>query len=94
MGHQSEELMLSLTRLSRVLILVCLATVSASAQAADPFVGTWTLHVPKSNTTFKSGTTIVETVGDGIRTRPTWSERTARRITSRGRRRTTAGTIP
>jgi hypothetical protein len=60
--------MLSSTRLSRVLILACLASVSAAAQAVDPFVGTWTLNVPKSQTAFKSGTTIVEAVGEGIRT--------------------------
>jgi hypothetical protein len=57
-----------MTRLSRVLVLVCLATVSATAQAADPFIGTWTLNVSKSNTAFKSGRTIVEAEGDGIRT--------------------------
>ncbi len=57
-----------MTWLSRVLVLSCLATVSATAQSADPFVGTWTLNVPKSNTAFKSGRTIVEAEGDGIRT--------------------------
>jgi hypothetical protein len=57
-----------MTRLSRVLVLVCLATVSATAQAADPFIGTWTLNVLKSNTAFKSGRTIVEAEGNGIRT--------------------------
>ena len=57
-----------MTRLSRVLVLVCLAIVSATAQAADPFIGTWTLNVSKSNTAFKSGRTIVEAEGDGIRT--------------------------
>jgi hypothetical protein len=55
-----------MTWLSRVLVLSCL--VSVTAQAADLFVGTWTLNVPKSNTTFKSGKTIVEAAGDGIRT--------------------------
>jgi hypothetical protein len=60
--------MSSLPRLSGVLVLACLAIVSVAAQAADPFVGTWTLNVPKSNTAFKSGTTIVEVVGDGIKT--------------------------
>lgn len=57
-----------MTRLSRVLVLVCLATMSATAQATDPFIGTWTLNVSKSNTAFKSGKTIVEAEGDGIRT--------------------------
>src|SRR5690242_20063436 len=57
-----------MTRLSRVLVLACLATISATAQAADPFIGTWTLNVSKSNTAFKSGRTVVEADGDGIRT--------------------------
>ena len=57
-----------MTRLSRVLVLACLAAMSATAQVADPFVGTWTLNVPKSNTAYKSGRTIVEAEGDGIKT--------------------------
>jgi len=57
-----------MTRLSRVLVLVCLASMNATAQAPDPFVGTWTLNVPKSNTAYKSGKTIVEAEGDGIKT--------------------------
>ena len=57
-----------MTRLSRVLVLVCLAAMNATAQAPDPFVGTWTLNVPKSNTAYKSGRTIVEAEGDGIKT--------------------------
>ena len=57
-----------MTRLSRVLVLACLAAMSATAQAPDPFVGTWTLNVPKSNTAYKSGRTIVEAEGDGIKT--------------------------
>jgi hypothetical protein len=33
----------------------------------DPFIGTWRLNVAKSKTTFRSGTTVVEAVEDGIR---------------------------
>ena len=46
-----------MTRLSIVLILSCLATLTAAAQAADPFLGTWTLNVPKSQTAYRSGRT-------------------------------------
>jgi hypothetical protein len=37
------------------------------AQATNPLVGTWNLNVAKSKAPFKSGTTTVEAVGDGIR---------------------------
>jgi hypothetical protein len=37
------------------------------AQATNPLVGTWTLNVAKSKAPFKSGTTIVEAVGEGIK---------------------------
>lgn len=57
-----------MTRLSIVLILSCLASLTVAAQAADPFLGTWTLNVPKSQTAYRSGKTIVEADGDGIRT--------------------------
>lgn len=50
------------------LVLVSLAGVGVPAQAPDPFVGTWKLNVAKSKTTFRSGTTVVESTGDGIRT--------------------------
>lgn len=50
------------------LVLAGVASLGVSAQTPDPFVGTWTLNVAKSKTTFKSGTTIVESVEDGIRT--------------------------
>jgi hypothetical protein len=60
--------MSSLPQLSRVLVLACLALVSVAAQAADPFIGTWTLNVPKSNTVYTSGRTIVEAVEGGIET--------------------------
>jgi hypothetical protein len=54
--------------IANVLILSCLATLTVAAQAADPFLGTWTLNVPKSQTAYRSGRTIVEADGDGIRT--------------------------
>ncbi len=68
MLRQTQRRRCFLTWLSAVVVLSCIASVSAEAQAADPFVGTWTLNVAKSNTTLKSGKTIVEAVGDGIKT--------------------------
>lgn len=60
-----------MNRLSPLLLALALAgvvSIGVAAQTPDPFVGTWTLNVAKSTTTFKSGTTVVESVGDGIRT--------------------------
>lgn len=37
------------------------------AQATNPLIGTWELNVAKSKAPFKSGTTTVEAVGEGIR---------------------------
>jgi hypothetical protein len=56
------------TQLVIALVLAGLASVGVPAQTPDPFVGTWKLNVAKSKTTFKSGTTVVESAGDGIRT--------------------------
>jgi hypothetical protein len=56
------------TRFVIALVLAGLASVGVPAQTPDPFVGTWKLNVAKSKTTFKSGTTVVESMGDGIKT--------------------------
>ena len=37
------------------------------AQSANPLVGTWNLNVAKSKAPFKTGKTVVEAVGDGIK---------------------------
>jgi hypothetical protein len=37
------------------------------AQSSNPLVGTWKLNVAKSKAPFKTGTTVVEAVGDGIK---------------------------
>jgi hypothetical protein len=47
--------------------LVCLATGTAHAQATNPLVGTWKLNVAKSSGGFKSGTTKIEAVGEGVK---------------------------
>jgi hypothetical protein len=50
------------------LVLAGIAISGTGAQTSDPMVGTWKLNVAKSTTTFKSGTTIVESAGDGLKT--------------------------
>ena len=40
---------------------------AALAQSSDPLIGTWTLNVAKSKSTFKSGSTKIETAGAGIK---------------------------
>ena len=49
------------------LALVGFASSAILAQSPDPFAGTWKLNVAKSKTTFKSGTTVIEPAGDGIK---------------------------
>jgi hypothetical protein len=41
--------------------------VVALAQSTSPLVGTWKLNVAKSKAPFKSGTSVIESVGDGIK---------------------------
>lgn len=48
-------------------VLVGLAGAALVAQAADPMVGTWKLNVAKSKVPYKSGSTIIESAGDGIK---------------------------
>ena len=39
----------------------------ALAQSTSPLVGTWKLNVAKSKGPFKSGTSVIEAVGEGIK---------------------------
>ena len=39
----------------------------ALAQSTSPLVGTWKLNVAKSKAPFKSGTSVIEAVGEGIK---------------------------
>jgi hypothetical protein len=39
----------------------------ARAQSTDPMLGTWKLNVAKSKTPYKSGTTVIEAVGDAVK---------------------------
>ena len=37
------------------------------AQSTSPLIGTWKLNVAKSKASFKSGTSVIEAAGDGIK---------------------------
>jgi hypothetical protein len=54
-------------RLLSVAVLVGVACATALAQGNDPLVGTWKLNPEKSKGTFKSGTSVFEAAGDGIK---------------------------
>ncbi len=47
--------------------IVAFTGATAHAQSADSMVGTWKLNVAKSKTPYKSGTSVVEAVGDAIK---------------------------
>ena len=59
--------MKSVQRLLSVAVLVGVACVAAVAQAQDPLVGTWKLNPEKSKAPYKSGTSVFEAAGDGIK---------------------------
>jgi hypothetical protein len=48
-------------------VLVGVAFATVLAQTSDPLVGTWKLNTEKSKGTFKSGTSVFEAAGDGIK---------------------------
>lgn len=54
-------------RLLAAAALVGVVGATALAQPSNPLVGTWKLNPAKSKAPFKSGTTVVEAVGDGIK---------------------------
>jgi hypothetical protein len=47
--------------------LVAFVGATAHAQSSDSMLGTWKLNVAKSKTIYKSGTTVVEAVGDAVK---------------------------
>jgi hypothetical protein len=47
--------------------LVAFAGTPSQAQPADSMIGTWKLNVAKSKSPYKSGTSVVEAVGDAIK---------------------------
>lgn len=54
-------------RIFAAAVLVGFASTLVLAQSPDPLVGTWKLNVAKSKAPFKSGTSTIESVGEGIR---------------------------
>jgi hypothetical protein len=48
-------------------VVVGLACATPLAQASDPLLGTWKLNPAKSKATFKSGTSVFEAAGDGVK---------------------------
>ena len=59
---------MTLKSLMSVAVAVGVVSGTALAQSSDPLIGTWKLNVEKSKgTPFKSGTTIVEAAGDGVK---------------------------
>ena len=48
-------------------VVVGMVGAAALAQSTSPLVGTWKLNVAKSKAPFKSGTSVIEAVGDGIK---------------------------
>jgi hypothetical protein len=64
---QTGAYIVTFKRLPIVAVLVGLACATALAQASDPLVGTWKLNPEKSKGTYKSGTSVFEAAGDGIK---------------------------
>ena len=59
---------MTMNRLLTAAALVGIVSGTALAQSPNPLVGTWKLNVAKSKgTTFKSGSTIVEAAGTGVK---------------------------
>ena len=50
-----------------VAVLAVFASAMPLAQAPDPLLGTWKLNPAKSKTSFKSGTSVFEAAGDGVK---------------------------
>ena len=48
-------------------VVVGMVGAAALAQSTSRLVGTWKLNVAKSKAPFKSGTSVIEAVGDGIK---------------------------
>jgi hypothetical protein len=63
-----KEHVVQIKHLSSALVLVGVVSGAALAQSGDPLIGTWKLNAAKSKgTLFKSGTTVLEAAGDGIK---------------------------
>ena len=59
--------MMIVKRLLAAAMLSTIAVATAMAQMQDPLLGAWKLNAAKSNSTYKSGTSVFEAAGDGIK---------------------------
>jgi hypothetical protein len=59
--------LVTLRRSLAAAVFVAMVGSVAFAQATSPLVGTWNLNVAKSKSPFKSGTSVIEAVGEGIK---------------------------
>jgi hypothetical protein len=57
----------TMRHLLTALAIVGLAGAVSRAQPVDPMLGTWKLNTTKSKTPYKSGTSVIEAVGDGVK---------------------------
>jgi hypothetical protein len=58
---------MTLKRSLAAAVIVCVVGAAALAQSTSPLIGTWKLNVAKSKAPFKSGTSVIEAAGDGIK---------------------------
>lgn len=58
---------MTFTHLLTAVAIVGLAGAAPRAQSPDSMLGTWKLNVEKSKSPYKSGTSVIEAVGDGIK---------------------------
>ena len=58
---------MTLKRTLAAAVLIGLVGAVAAAQTTNPLVGTWKLNVAKSKAPFKSGTSVIEAAGKGIK---------------------------
>jgi hypothetical protein len=57
----------TLKHLLTAVAIVGLAGAAPRAQSSDPMLGTWKLNVAKSKGPYKSGTSVIEAAGDGVK---------------------------
>ena len=58
---------MTLKHLLTAIAIVGLAGAAPRAQSPDPMLGTWKLNVEKSKSPYKSGTSVIEAAGDGVK---------------------------
>ena len=58
---------MTLKRSLAAALFVAMVGALALAQSTSPLVGTWKLNVEKSKSPFKSGTSVIEAAGEGIK---------------------------